>query len=168
MKTIEIKKEDLTPDQIATNFFNQRDLDFLNNQIDALKRYISTLADKNYRLQSQFNELFDYKWENKTLQSMREELETIKVNSSRGFPISKKAEEKINNWQMKHDKEIHNNPASYHGCSGGGFEYSFYPTGLGTISYCICSTCKSKAIKEYGTNWFEHCDGIFEFTEDFG
>lgn len=36
--------------------------------------------------------------------------------------------------------------------SGGGYEYNFYPTAIGTSGVCICSTCRSKAIRYVANN----------------
>ena len=49
--------------------------------------------------------------------------------------------------------EVHANPEGYHGASGGGFSYTFYPTGLGTT----CNQCKAKAIREAGKKWYDRC-----------
>ena len=167
--TIEIQKEDITPEEIICNYFLDRDIKLLDERIDSLKQFILSLVHNNDRLQKQFNELFDEKWADKTLQDMKQKLEEAKNNMYRGFPITKEEQKEINNWQLTHDATVHNNYDHYHGCSGGGYEYSFYPTGLGTISSCICSSCKQKAIEEKGKNWFDYCKkelhGVFEFGD---
>ena len=68
----------------------------------------------------------------------------------------------------QHDTVVHNNPDQYHGASGGGFEFVFYPTGLGTAGDCICASCKRSCIRKFGTMWYEECiamGGIFEFQK---
>ena len=159
-----------TPEEIARSFFLDRDIKLLDERIDNIKQFILMLVHNNDRLQKKFNELYDEKWADKTLQDMKKELEQTKQDMHRGFPITKAEEKKINNWILKHDEEIHNNPNHYHGVSGGGYEYSFHPTGVGTIGYCICSSCKSRAIQEKGIKYWEYLkehNGFIEFG-DFG
>lgn len=168
---IEINKADCKiPEEIARSFFLDRDIKLLDERIDDIKQFLLMLVHNNDRLQKEFNELYDEKWANKTLQDMKKELEQTKQDMRRGFPITKAEEEKINNWILKHDEIVHNNPKHYHGVSGGGYEYSFYPTGLGTIGYCICSACKNKALISCGKNYWAELkknDGYIEFG-DFG
>ena len=168
----EINKADCKiPEEIARSFFLDRDIKLLSERIDDIKQFLLMLVHNNDRLQKKFNELYDEKWADKTLQDMKKELEQTKQDLHRGFPISKKENEQINKWKLEHDEKIHNNPTHYHGCSGGGYEYTFYPTGIGTIGYCFCITCKAKAIREKGKDWYDYCNkelhGVFEFG-DFG
>lgn len=159
-----------TPEEIARSFFLDRDIKLLDERIDNIKQFILILVHNNDRLQKKFNELYDEKWADKTLQDMKKELEQTKQNMHRGFPITKAEEKKINNWILKHDEEIHNNFNHYHGASGGNYEYSFYPTGLGTIGYCICDICKSRGLHEKGEKYWDYLkehNGYIEFG-DFG
>lgn len=159
-----------SPDKIARNFFNDRDIKLVENKIEDLKQVLLMMTHNNNRLQRQFNELWDKNWENNQLQEMKQELERVKQNMHRGFPIDEADNKKINNWILKHDEEIHNNVNHYHGVFGGGYEYSFHPTGLGTIGYCICGICKSRAIQEKGIKYWDYLrenNGYIEFG-DFG
>ena len=172
--SIEIETKDLktpSPEEIARDFFHNRDIKTVENKIEDLKQLLLSMVHNNDRLQRQFNELWDEKWKDNELQEMKNELETMRTNYYRGFSISKTEDEQINSWIKNHDDEIHNNPSQYHGCSGGGYEFSFYPTGLGTIGHCFCTTCKARAIREKGKNWYDYCKnelhGVFEFG-DFG
>ena len=170
--SIEIEKNDLieSPDEIAANFFHDRDIKIVEDKIEDLKQYLLSMVHNNDRLQRQFNELWDEKWKDNELQEMKKKFETMRADYHRGFPIAEAEEKKINSWILKHDKEVHNNPNHYHGVSGGGYEYSFYPTGLGTIGYCICSICKNRAIQEKGIKYWDYLkehDRYIEFG-DFG
>lgn len=113
---------------IKVNFTNQRKLE------KALRTRIKELEDEHYK--------------DKRLQELTEELNKVRADARRGFPISAKESEAISAWKAKHDTEKHNNPNQYHGCSGGGYTYKFYPTAIGTFSECICGVCHRKAFKE--------------------
>ena len=159
-----------SPEEIARSFFHDRDIKLVEDKIEDLKQTLLYMTHINDRLQRQFNELYDEKWADITLQNMKNELEQTKQDMYRGFPISKAEEKKINNWILKHDEEVHNNLNHYHGVSGGGYEYSFYPTGLGTIGYCICDICKSRGLREKGEKYWDYLkenNGYIEFG-DFG
>ena len=172
--SIEIEIKDLktpSPEEIARDFFHDRDIKTVENKIEDLKQLLLSMVHSNDRLQRQFNELWDEKWKDNELQNMKKQLEEMCADYHRGFPISKSEEKKINEWILKHDEEEHSNFKHYHGCSGGGYIYEFCPTGLGTIGYCFCSSCHDKAIKEEPNNWYDYCKnelhGVFEFG-DFG
>lgn len=62
-----------------------------------------------------------------------------------GFGVTKAEHEKVYQWQKNHDATEHKNPKGYHGVSGGGYSYVFYPTGIGTFWHCECDICKRKA-----------------------
>lgn len=159
-----------SPEEIARSFFHDRDIKLVEDKIEDLKQTLLYLTHNNDRLQRQFNELYDEKWADTTLQNMKNELEQTKQDMYRGFPISEAENKKINNWILKHDEEVHNNREHYHGVSGGGYEYSFHPTGLGTISYCICGICKSRGLREKGEKYWDYLkehNGYIEFG-DFG
>ena len=108
-------------------------------------------ADKSKRieyLEQQVKELKDEHYKDKRLQELTEELNKVRADARRGFLISAKEDEAIAAWKKKHDTERHNNPQMYHGCSGGGYTYEFYPSGLGTFYKCVCSSCERKAFLE--------------------
>lgn len=161
---------EVSSDEIAANFFHDRDIKLVEDKIADLKKTLLYMTHINNKLQRQFNELYDKKWADTTLQNMKKELEQVKQNMYRGFPITEAEEKKINNWILKHDEEVHGNPKHYHGASGGGYEYSFHPTGLGTIGYCICGICKSRGLREKGEKYWDYLkehNGYIEFG-DFG
>ena len=159
-----------SPEEIARSFLHDKDIKLVEDKIEDLKQVLLSLTHNNNRLQCKFNELYDEKWADTTLQNMKNELEQTKQDMHRGFPITKVEEKKINNWILKHDEEVHCNPKHYHGVSGGGYEYTFHPTGLGIIGYCICSICKSHAIQEKGIKYWDYLKEHNSYIEfgDFG
>ena len=93
-------------------------------------------ADKSKRieyLEQQVKELKDEHYKDKRLQEMSEKLEQVRADARRGFPLSVEESNAITAWKAKHDTLRHNNPKQYHGASGGGYSYEFYPTGIGTF-----------------------------------
>ena len=71
-------------------------------------------------------------------------IKKAKEDLYRGFPISEKEQEKIREWELKHDAEKHGLKTSKqramgHGCIGGSLTWCFTPTSIGTIGEVICS-----------------------------
>lgn len=91
-------------------------------------------------LREELNKVKDESFKDSELKKMKQELETMRKEYYRGFPISKSEEERIDEFMKKHN-EIH---GSYHGCSGGGFTYIFYPTAIGTSGVIRCDRCKEE------------------------
>lgn len=91
-------------------------------------------------LRGELNKVKDENFKDIELKKMKQELETMRKEYYRGFPISKAEEERIDEFMKKHN-EIH---GSYHGCSGGGFTYIFYPTAIGTSGVVRCDICKEE------------------------
>lgn len=70
-------------------------------------------------------------------------VKTVYSNNIR-IHISKEEEEKIKEWQLKHDAEKHGLKTMEQrlragGCCGGRYTYQFVPTSIGTIGEVICS-----------------------------
>lgn len=109
------------------------------------------------------------------MQKMKKRLKEMESDYYRGFPISESESKAISEWKKEHDTKEHRNPNQYHGCSGGGYSYEFYPTAIGTSGVCICGTCRrlardaayktgkydAKAYKKY----MKDHNGEFEFQE---
>ena len=109
-----------------------------DNQIQKLKAENAQLKDKNYK----DNELDSMK---KQVESAKIDMEIMKKDMYRGFPITAKEKEAIYNWSKEHDKKEHKNPRGYHGAIGGSFDYVFTPTSIGTVGVCVCKTCERRA-----------------------
>lgn len=120
-----------------------------DNQIQKLKAENAQLKDKNYK----DNELDSMK---KQVESAKIDMEVMRRDMDRGFPITAKEKEAIHNWSKNHDKKEHKNPRGYHGAIGGGFDYVFTPTSIGTVGMCVCGTCQKKAYAEaFATGTFD-------------
>ena len=160
--SIEIEAEDIhipesEVDNIIRNFFHSRDINAIEAKIEDLRKTLLSLENDNNRLQKRFNEIYDEKWKDNELLEMKQKMERAIRERSYGFPLTEEERNFSYDWQRKHDSEVHSNPEGYHGASGGGFSYTFYPTGLGTTCNCFCNQCKAKAIREAGAKWYDRC-----------
>lgn len=82
----------------------------------------------------------DEKYKDNEIQKMKHELETMREEYYRGFPISKEEDEKIKAFIKDHNEKH----GSYHGCIGGGYFYKFVPTSIGTSGSIVCNRCKEE------------------------
>lgn len=95
-------------------------------------------------LEKQNQELRDEKYKDNELSRMENELNAMKEDYYRGFPISEKEEKSIRKWMDKHDEEVHyartiGDKLKLGGCCGGRYTYEFTPTSIGTIGTVKCS-----------------------------
>ena len=110
-------------------------------------------------------------YKDQELKKMKEKLEKMQDSYYRGFPISKEEEEKIHNWLVEHENKQHGGYPCYHGASGGGYIYEFYPSGIGTAGTVICGSCQRKAWDEAKGDKKKYekilakYDGSFDFQE---
>jgi uncharacterized coiled-coil protein SlyX len=141
---------------------------------DCFRAIECRIADKNIRiehLEQQVKELQNEHYKDEKIASLTEELKKVKEELSSGFGISKEDSKKIQEWKKNHDTTVHNNPKQFHGASGGGYTYRFYPTGIGTVASCICGACHRKAFieakgdLEVYHNLMKSFDGAFGFSE---
>nr|UVY61648.1 MAG: hypothetical protein [Bacteriophage sp.] len=107
------------------------------DKVDTYEKRIKYLEEENKKLK-------DEHYKDSEMQRMKTELEKAKDDLHRGFPISKEEEEKIKEWQLKHDAEKHGLKTMEQrlragGCCGGRYTYQFVPTSIGTIGEVICS-----------------------------
>lgn len=84
-------------------------------------------------------------YKDEELAKVKKQLEELREDTYHSFMISASEAEKVAEWKKKHDAEEHKNPKGYHGVSGGGYTYKFYPTAIGTFWNCTCDTCARKA-----------------------
>lgn len=107
------------------------------DKVDTYEKRIKYLEEENKKLK-------DDHYKDSEMQRMKTELEKAKDDLHRGFPISKEEEEKIKEWQDKHDAEKHGLKTMEQrlragGCCGGRYTYKFIPTSIGVIGEIICS-----------------------------
>lgn len=116
----------------------------LDKALRAIK--IRNMDDRDYirRLEKENNELKNHAYKDKELAEMRDNLNKMKSEYYRGFPISEDEEHKINEWIEKHEREVHGiktyeDKLASHGCCGGGYTYEFVPTSIGTVGTVRCN-----------------------------
>ena len=116
----------------------------LDKALRAIK--IRNMDDRDYirRLEKENNELKNHAYKDKELAEMRDNLNKMKGEYYRGFPISEDEEHKINEWIEKHEREVHGiktyeDKLASHGCCGGGYTYEFVPTSIGTVGTVRCN-----------------------------
>lgn len=96
------------------------------------------------RLRGQVKELTDSQYKDKELQKMKAELEKMQREYNRGFPITDKEWDAIEEWKEKHDREVHGLTECDErigGAIGGRFTFEFIPTTLNVIGTIRCEEC---------------------------
>jgi plasmid stabilization system protein ParE len=146
---------------------DEKDID---EALNVIKENLTRARKTEKELREQLKEAKDAAYASKEMSEMKAELEKIRTELHLGFPMTAAENKAVALWQAKHDAEVHNNPNQYHGCSGGGYTFEFYPTAIGTAGICVCDRCNHKAIinatsmSEYRT-LMKECGGSFEFQE---
>lgn len=109
-----------------------------DREIERLKAENAKLKAENYK----DDELAAMKKQVETAQADRK---AMMKDMYRGFPITEEEKEAIHKWSKEHDEKEHKNPRGYHGAIGGGFDYHFTPTSIGTVGVCVCGICERRA-----------------------
>ena len=133
---------------------DKNNIDLLNQMfdvnIDELLQKIKNAFDKKDKeikvLRKEISELKDLHYKDKELSRLKTELDNTKQDLYRGFPITEYELNKINEWKIKHEEEVHGlktieERLKSQGCCGGVYEYRFIPTSIGVIGLIICSRC---------------------------
>lgn len=107
---------------------------------------IKYLEEENKKLREEYNK-------DEEIQEMKSEVEKMRKDYWRGFPITEKEEAAIEAWKKKHDEEVHGWTTDTmrmkaEGVSGGRYSYHFIPTSLGVSGTIRC-----------------HCGVEFEFQK---
>ena len=151
-------------------FSNTREailIDEITEKIDQVLKCSETLYDENNKMK---NEIY----KDEKMQEMSKKFQKMREDYYRGFPISEKESLAIQEWKEEHEK-IHHKNDEYHGCGGGGYNYIFYPTAIGTSGVCECEAC-SAAARQYACEngnynrkkydfYMKHHNANFEFQE---
>lgn len=116
--------------------------------LDAIKREFDSQNAHIIYLQNQNKKLKEEHYKDTELQKMKEELERVRADMYRGFPISAEEEKRIKEWQDKHDAEVHGlktlkERVRVGGCIGGRYSYEFVSTSIGVIGIVKCN-CGAK------------------------
>ena len=72
------------------------------------------------------------------IKELKKRLREESYKNLNGFPITEEEVKVIEEWQKKHEEEVHNG-SSYAGAIGGRYSYSFTPTSIGTFGVVKCS-----------------------------
>ena len=115
-------------------------LEGIRNTLDSKDSRIEYLHDENKRLKSK-------QYKDEELSKMKDYVEKTEKDMCRGFPISEREEQKIEEWKLKHEIEDHglDTPEKRlraQGCCSGGYTYEFTPTSIGIIGVVKCSCGK--------------------------
>lgn len=113
---------------------------------ESIKQSILWYKDIADTLREKVNYLESENYKDEELQNMKKQLQKMKEDYYRGFPMTKEQLDSILKWQKEHDAAEHSNSKGYHGAVGGGYTYEFVPTSIGTFGTCYCGVCKNKAI----------------------
>lgn len=112
-----------------------RDIDPIA-MINALEEYIINSKKKEEELAEDLREARLEIYEKEEMKRMKESYDSMRREISLGFPITEKEHDKIESWKKDWFKRKRNGD-EYMGTIGGGFTYSFMPTGIGTIGEII-------------------------------
>ncbi len=127
------------------NIFIKDALEEITHAYESYENTIEHLREENKKLR-------DEHYKDAELAAMKSELDSFKEAYYRGFPLTAQEKVQIEEWKKAHDTMEHNNPKGYHGVSGGGFAYIFYPTAIGTPIKCRCNICHKIALNYAVTN----------------
>lgn len=101
---------------------------------------INALEKENERLKSEA-------YKDEELLKMKKELDELKRNCQRGFPITEEEQKEIDKWIEKHEASIHgispNDFTMKIGVLRSSYTYNFYPTQFGVCGKIKCS-CGAK------------------------
>ena len=107
---------------------------------EMVSNYVDNAENTISRLRTQLAELKKETYKDEELSKLTKQLERMREDYYRGFPISKENYENINVWIKEHEKVC----KVGHGCGGGKYTYEFVPTGIGTFGRVVCGSCKEK------------------------
>lgn len=111
---------------------------------ETIQERIDILEGQNKRLIKEIGRLKSEHYKDEELSTMETQLESMKKDYYRGFPISEEEQKSIREWMKKHDEEVHGcnslkDKLRRGGCIGGTYTYEFIPTSIGTIGTVKCS-----------------------------
>lgn len=100
------------------------------------EKRIKSLEDKNRQLR-------DSHYKDEEMQKMKSELEVMREEYYRGFPITKEEQEAIETWKVDHSANAHGLKTIEDRLRvgrdiGGSYTYEFIPTSIGVIGYIKC------------------------------
>ena len=107
------------------------------------------------QLEEELRKLLDEYSKDEEIQKMKQELETMKKDYYRGFPITEKEHDMINVWINEHELKAHGLVTEYMklkagGVSGGRYSYHFIPSAIGTSGTVRCSCGAEFEFQSFG------------------
>ena len=108
----------------------------------AMQRRYKDAESTIEKLEKENKTLKDEHYKDGELQRLQEELTSLKGELSRGFPISEEEQEKIREWQKKHEEEAHGTTVC------GSYTYEFIPTSIGMFVSIKCTCCSKFNFQE--------------------
>lgn len=109
---------------------------------DCIVAIIDRINEAEDKAEKYRNKLVEYS-KDEEIVKLKEEMKTIRESSYRGFSISAKEKENINEWIKEHEESKHglitlDQKLKSQGCCGGKYVYEFVPTSIGTIGTIKC------------------------------
>lgn len=152
--------------------------EMLQAKFEHMQTRIDHLLEENAKLN-------DDAYKDNELASMKAQLEEMRADYYRGFPVDEAQQAAVRAWQKRHTEEQHGTKSDeqklrLEGVSGGRWIYGFVPTSIGVGGVCICGACREKARREAGnpndySAWYQYreelsrkmqeCDAEFVFQE---
>lgn len=105
-------------------------LESIEEDLKRVYDHFRSVNNRNEYLEEEIKKLKSEKYKDEELTKMKEQYDRMMEDYYRGFPISKKEQQKIGEW-------IDKLPKSNEGVIGGRFRYEFVPTSIGTIGTII-------------------------------
>ena len=136
--------------------FRNGDLVEVDNLEKCFESIRETVDGKDARikyLEKQNKELLDEAYKDNKLKEMQDELNRMRADYRRGFPITEDEENAIKKWCDEHDRKKHGlktdkDKMKAGGCIGGRYSYELTPTSIGIIGEVKCSCGKKFCFRE--------------------
>lgn len=127
----------------------------LEDCLNSIKYRIEDNENQIKRLEEENKQLKSENYKDEELTKMKSELEEMRASFYRGFPISEKEQKAIEEWQRRHDKEVHSlktldERLKAGGCTGGRYKYIFTHTSIGVSGAVVCSCGARFEFQEIG------------------
>lgn len=120
----------------------KRTLEQLTDSVEQDERCLDKLREENRKLRDEYDKDAD-------IAVLKSEIADLQEDLRRGFRISKAEKAAIEDWMEEHEIEKHSG-VHFRGCSGGGYQYIFAPTAIGTYATVRCSCGEEFHFKELG------------------
>lgn len=102
-----------------------------------IKYLIKESQGENERLREENEKLKSAHYATDAIKEMQTQLEEMRKDYRRGFPIDEATDKKARDWMREHDEKKHKFRKS--GAIGGSYSWNFTPTSIGTLASIKCS-----------------------------